>query len=63
MQEILQEIAYSLQEDLCLKHGLVGSEALFDMEHFVQGNLTKKPQITHKYRPSKGALRGLFSLL
>lgn len=43
--DILQEIAYFVQEDSCLKGSLVGSKALSDMEYFVQGNLNTKPQI------------------
>lgn len=46
--DILQEIAYSVREDLCLQGSPVGSKAHFDVEHFVQGNLNMNPQVENK---------------
>lgn len=45
---ILQEIAYSVKEGPCRQGSPVRSKALFDMEHFVQGNLNMKPQVGNK---------------
>jgi hypothetical protein len=46
--DLLQEIAYSVQEDYCLKRSPPGYNALASLEHLGQGDLNMKLQIEKK---------------